>query len=297
MWSLARIPGKRFVMPRSSRTGTPSGPLTPSILGRCAEAGHSTRLHNIFPLRNQRRRLDRARLDLRGALVDRLLPPLRHRTVAGAELPEADAAVLQAEHVVLAALELAGLRVLDREEHGLVDLLLGARQDVRPEEPLVVVAADPADALALGRVQRAETAAAGNLEHDARPLADLAQCDLLALRLVDEVLRVGVEGLRPRDRLLRPGLEARDVPVDGGQLDPADGADHPAAVLRLQRGEVAGEVTDLLLLEQQALVVLRLALRVVDAHVHAREVALRELRGHRVQRVGLQEADADDQVV
>src|SRR4051794_12560775 len=244
MWSLARIPGKRLVMPRSSRTGTPSGPLTPSILGRCAGAGLSTR-PRILRLRDFRRRLDLAGDDLLGDLGDRRLLRGRHRAIAAAELSERDPAVLEAVDGVTAALVLGGLRSLDREVHGLVDLLPRARQHLRAEEALVVVDADAAHTLRLGRLDRAQTAAAGDLEDHARTLADLAEGDLLALRLVPEVLRVGVEGLRARDRLLRSRLVAGDEPVDGRQLDPTDGADYAALALGLQGGEVPSQVPDL----------------------------------------------------
>ena len=55
---------------------------------------------------------------------------------------------------------------------------------MRAEEGLVGVDADPPDVLLLRRVERAETAAAGDLEDDARALLDLVQGDLLALGLV-----------------------------------------------------------------------------------------------------------------
>ena len=61
------------------------------------------------------------------------------------------------------------------------------------EVALVGVDADALHALLLGRVERAEAALAGDLEDDLRALRDLVERELLALRLVDEVLRVAVE--------------------------------------------------------------------------------------------------------
>ena len=48
----------------------------------------------------------------------------------------------------------------------------------------------PHDRLLLGRVEDAEAAAAGNLEHDVRALRDLVQRQVLARVLGGEVLRV-----------------------------------------------------------------------------------------------------------
>src|SRR3954466_9375442 len=110
MWSLAMIPGKRFVMPRSSRTGT-SGPLTGSDLTAEQRGGpYDPPRHVELVLRHLRRRLDLAGNDLLGDRVDRLLPRRQDGAVAGAELAERDARVLEAVDGVTAALELAGLR-------------------------------------------------------------------------------------------------------------------------------------------------------------------------------------------
>src|SRR3712207_8552593 len=49
-------------------------------------------------------------------------------------------------------------------------------------------------------VERAQPALAGDLEHDVRALADLVERDLLARRLVDELLRVAVQELHVRVR-------------------------------------------------------------------------------------------------
>ena len=83
----------------------------------------------------------------------------------------------------------------------------------------------------------------------------------------------------------------------GGSLKPPTAlTDFPPARFGLQRAQVADEIAHLLLAEQEALDVLRLALerRLVD--VDDREARVREpLRDSR-DRVPLREADADDQV-
>ena len=61
---------------------------------------------------------------------------------------------------------------------------------MRAEVGLVGVDADAPDALLLRGVERAEPAASRDLEDDDRAARDLVQRDLLALRLVREVLRV-----------------------------------------------------------------------------------------------------------
>src|SRR5215212_12004490 len=142
----------------------------------------------------------------------------------------------------------------------------------------------------------AQAALAGHLEDDLRALADLVERDLLALGLVDEVLRVGVDRLDARVGLLGPRLVARDVVVDGRDLLATDARDDLLATLLLdvEPGHVAHEVAGLLLLEDQPVDVLGLALeqalRVVDdREVHARE-RLRDLGGG----VGHEEPDRDD---
>ena len=90
-------------------------------------------------------------------------------------LPSADAVVLQAEHGVGAAGELAVEHLLDRRVDGRVDALHRARQHLRAEVRLVGVDADPPDALLLRCVEHAEPAAAGDLEDDVRAVGDLVQ--------------------------------------------------------------------------------------------------------------------------
>ena len=95
--------------------------------------------------------------------------------------------------------------------------------------------------------------------------------------------------------LLRAVLVAGDVRVDRRDLLAADRADH--ARLRDRRGGDAGEAPCLLLGEQDAARVLRLALERGRRVVDDRELRVREpLRDGR-HLVGHQEPDADDEVV
>src|SRR5215208_5115273 len=105
-----------------------------------------------------------------------------------ADRPEADALLREAERDVATTLPRPVLHALDHAEDAFVDLLLRARQHVRTEERLVRVDADPPHVLLARGVERAEPAAAGDLEHDLRALLDLVQRELLALRLVVPVL-------------------------------------------------------------------------------------------------------------
>src|SRR5579884_2238297 len=108
-WSFARTPGKRLVMPRSSRTGVSvgaaatSGDSTERATGACSKAGPG---RNCAELPDLGRGLDLARDDLRAELVDLLDVRGRHVRV---DLAEADAVVLQVERQVRAARELAAL--------------------------------------------------------------------------------------------------------------------------------------------------------------------------------------------
>src|SRR5262245_28920338 len=121
-WSLATTPGKRFVMPRSSRTA-----------GSCAIGGNPRGRERVPPpglavCLLLDRRVDLARLDLCGELVRalRVLPSDRRRQGL-AQPAVSDAVVLQREDRVVATLELR-LRldvVLDRVVNRDVDLLRG----------------------------------------------------------------------------------------------------------------------------------------------------------------------------
>src|SRR3954447_6544414 len=173
----------------------------------------------------------------------------------GGDLADAGAVVGQVERGVRPALERAVLGRLDRVEHGDVDLLDGRGQHLRADVGLVGVDADALHRLLLRRVEDAEAALARDLEDDLRTLRDLVERQLLALRLVDEVLRVAVEGLDARVGRLGAGLVARDVVIHRRDLLAADGADDllAARVLGVQAREVAGQVARLLLGEEQAL--------------------------------------------
>ena len=195
---------------------------------------------------------------------------------------------------VRAALQLAALRGDDRRVDGDVDLLECARHDLRAEVALVSVDADAEDVLRVGCVEHAEAALAGDLELDRRALRDLVQRLLLALRLCDEVLGVVVQRLDARIGLLRAELEAGDVAVDRRDLEAADRADRGAALgLDVEARRVADEVAGLLLLEEQALDVLRLVLQAVASTSTIANLLLLYDDRDRVHRIGHQEADAD----
>src|SRR5215208_1822161 len=279
---LATSEPKRLVIPRSSRAGA-----APDI-GSVVTAG--LRLLDLG-----RDVGDLAVLDLLHHLVDLLLVL---RALRG-DLAEADAAGLDVEHGVRAALEGAVLDRLDRVVDGHVDLLEGARDDVRAEVALVGIDADALDVLLLRRVERAEAALAGDLEDDLRALRDLVERELLAEVLLDEVLGVAVEGLDVRVGLLGAGLEAGDVAVDRRDLLAADRGDHlvAALVLDVEPRQRSDEVAGLVLLEQQAVDVRGLALHQGLRVVDDREVRVRKLLGDGLHRLGHQEADADDEVV
>ena len=84
----------------------------------------------------------------------------------------------------------------------------------------------------------------GDLEHDVGALVDLVQGDLLALRLVLEVLRVLVDHLDVRIRVVGALLEAGDPVVHRWDGYAADGRD--GAALRHHRRDDARKVTGLL---------------------------------------------------
>src|SRR5581483_11279567 len=175
--SFATTPGKRLVIPRTSRTGASA-----AIARDSTGVGGGPPPSRVLRLELD----DGLDLDLPGrdllADRDRLRDErLRHLRADGAE---ADAAVLQAVEHVGAALELARLRLGRQVLDGLVDPLQGARQHVRPEVELVGV--DAPDVVLLRRREGAEATAARDLEDDLRALLDLRQRRLVALRLVVE---------------------------------------------------------------------------------------------------------------
>src|SRR5581483_8999243 len=291
--SFAITPGKRFVIPRSSRRGASA--IARAILSRRGvrpPCGGPTLVASFRPLLDGRGdALDLAgleELELRG---DGVLDRRRHLR---APLAVADAADVRAELLVRAALQRAPLGGLDRVVDGDVDALQRARHHPRTEVALVGVHADSELPLLVCRVEHAEPALARDLELDDGALRDLVERLLLALRLGDEVLRVVVERLDPRVGLLRAVLEAGDVPVDRRDLQTTDGADRLALVrLRPETGGIADEVARLLLAEQQPLDVLRLVLHRRDVDVDDRELVVGIRRRDRIERVRHQEADAD----
>src|SRR5919106_1394796 len=237
-WSFARTPGKRFVIPRSSRT------TGRSLIARDSTARRTTRAGPAGPLSSYsletalqlRRRLDPAGDDQGPQLVHLRDERLRNPRIG---LADGDAVVLQVEEQVGAALVRPPLggenRGLDRD----VDPLDGARQDVAAEELLVVVDADAPDALLLRRVERTEAAAACDLEHDLGAAVDLRERELLALRLVDEVLREVDQRPRAPDAALRARPVRGDEDVHRRERDAAHGADHVSAVTLRHLGREA----------------------------------------------------------
>ena len=217
----------------------------------------------------------------------------------GVGLADPDAAGLGVEDRVLAGLEAAVLDLLGGDEHGVLDLLERRGHHVIAQIALVGVDADALHALLLGGVERAEAALAGHGEDDLGALGDLVERDLLALRLVDEVLRIAVQDLDVGVRLRGTGLVARDVGVDRRDLLAADRRDDlvAALVLRVQARHVADRIAALGLLERQALHVLRLGLHRRLREVDDAEVRRREGVGHLLGRRAHQEAVGHDQVV
>src|SRR3954470_10492779 len=244
--SLARTPGNRFVIPLSSSAAGAS-------IGR--DSRDSARWACELRAADGRRHLQRARDDLLAHGVHAVDQRLRHLR---ADLAHADTVVLQIEEDVAPPGELAGADVADGVVDADIHALDAAREDVRPEEGLVAVDADPPDLLLLRRVERADPAQACNVEDDLRAGRDLVERELLALVLRDEVLRVVDEDLHLRVRALRAELVARDPDVDRRDLHAADRADHllAALLLRHQRREGADETAALVRGVGQALDVL-----------------------------------------
>src|SRR5512133_3228388 len=244
------------------------------------------------------RRLDLAGDDLGLHLVDLDQPGLRNLGLR-ADLPEGDAFVLQVEDEVAAALvPLATLRSLDCEEDPGVHPLHSAREDVVAEVRLVDVDADaPASGL-LGRVQSTEAARTGHGEDHLRASVDLVLGDALALRLIDEVLRVADPDRCPRDALERPCLVAGEERVYRRDLEAAHRTDVLATSPRSYfRRKAADEVAVLLGGVRQAFDVRVLPLEGFDPLIGDRELRVRELICHVLGRIRQQEASRDDDVV
>src|SRR5438067_9453985 len=118
MWSFARTPGNCFAMPRSSRTGVSSMRGDSMQANREGGLRAGTRLRCLQRLADRGRNLDLPRDDPPLEDGDLRHHPLFQRALQPrADLAERDAVVLQVEHGVRAALEMAGLRLLDRVEH------------------------------------------------------------------------------------------------------------------------------------------------------------------------------------
>ena len=216
----------------------------------------------------------------------------------GAELPESDAILVETEDRIPATLEGAILRGLRREEHGAVDALEPTREHVRPEERLICVDADAPDLLLLRREQRSEPTQARDLEDSLRPVRDLIQRELLALRLIFPVLRVPPLDLHPGGGRCRSRLVAGDEAVDRRLLGARHRADEiPAGALCLQRGEVADEVADLLLPEEKPLGVRGFPLERGLIDIDDGELRVGERLRRTRDCITLGVADADDQVV
>src|SRR5262249_11118771 len=101
--------------------------------------------------------------DLGPDVLDLGLERARHRR---ADRAEADTAVLEGEAGSATGLERPARELFDRVEHGHVHPLHRARQDVTAEMGLVDIDSDPPDAALSCRLQRPESADAGDLEDD-----------------------------------------------------------------------------------------------------------------------------------
>src|SRR6185436_16495281 len=245
-------PWRRSKSTRSFATSAPKRLVTPSSSRARVAVAFRGLLHGVGDVAQ----LARGDLLLERGDLGLVLGPHAVR------LAEADAAGLRVEHRVRARLEAAVLGLLGGLEDRLVDLLERRRHHLRAEVGLIGVHADALRALLLHGVQRTEPALARDREDDLRALAELVERELLALVLGDEVLRVRVERRGLRIRVGDALLEPRDVVVDGRDLLAADGRGDllAALVLEVQPGHVADEIAGLVLLEEQAADVLRLAL-------------------------------------
>src|SRR5690242_12271635 len=203
--SLATTPGNAFLIPRISRT---------------VEASTAEDSMEVVGAGLQRSGdLDLARDDLLLQLVHLVDEVLRD---GGVDLPDVHAAVLQVEEQVVAALELTLRDLLRRVEDAVVDALHARGEDALGVVVLILVDADAPDPGRVGGLERAEAAAAGDLEEHLGTLRDLVLRDGLALVRGDEVLRVPDQDLDVRVVELRAVLVAGDPDVDRRDLQPAD---------------------------------------------------------------------------
>src|SRR5215210_5265999 len=188
--SFATTPGNRFVIPRSSRRGA-------SAMGWKRKGGGQppTPLYVAASLSAERcGRVDPATDQLLPSLVDGVLHLLRDCVRIGSE-QLGIGELLDTEEAVRSALERAVLLGFDRLEDREIERFQRARDHAVASERLVGVDADRHHAFLARRVERSEAAVARDLEDDVGALGDLIERDLLALRLVDEVLGVGVQEL------------------------------------------------------------------------------------------------------
>src|SRR5919204_400334 len=296
-WSFASTPGKRFVIPRTSRTGRSS---------TVADSKPVRRRRAAWPAFLVKPMISRSRLrhlDLAGD--DEPLEPVHLRDVGlrhlRADLADADAPVLQVEEHVRSAAERAVLGRTDDAQDPEIHALELARQDVLPEVRLVDVDADPPDVLVLSGTQRAEAARAGDVVDDLRACRDLVQRQRLALVLLGEGSRIVDLHLDAGHALLRTGDVTGEELLDRRNCLTADAADHVAAGLLCHQGtKAADEVAALLHRELRAHDVRRLgaversALHVI---VGDRELDALELVRDLLLGIGKQVPRADDDVV
>src|SRR5580765_1626350 len=284
-WSLATTPGNRLVMPRSSRT----------VEGSTATAADSREAAG-GALLERRGDLDLARDDLLLQLVHLFDEGLRHRRV---DLADVHAAVLEVEEQVASAPELVLGDELRGLEDAVVDALDAGGEHALRVVVLVLVDADAPDAGLVRGLERAEPAAAGDLEEHLCALRDLVLGHRLALVRSDEVLGVADQDLDLRVVELRAVLVAGDPDVDRRDLQAADRADDLLAALLLGHlgGEVADEAAGLVRrVGQSHHVPAAVERRARDVVVGDREVDVRVLLRDCVGGVGEQEAGRDDQV-
>ena len=225
--------------------------------------------------------------DLGPDVLDLGLERARHRR---ADRAEADTAVPEGEAGSATGLERPARELLDRVEHGHVHPLHRARQYVPAEMGLVDIDSDPPDSTLSCRLQRPESAGAGDLEHDSRALRDLAQGDRPTFHGVEEVVGIAVQRRDARIGSSRACLVAGDEPLDRRHPLAADRADHllPGRERQHERSQVAGQITGLLFAEHEAHDVLRAMRQIVVGDVDDREPRFGKPGGDSVDRGGRQ---------
>src|SRR5215216_2605801 len=234
--------------------------------------------------------------DLGPDVLDLCLERAGHRR---AHRAEADTAVPEGEAGRATGLERPARELLDGVEHGHVQPLHRARQDVPAQMGLVDIDADAPNALLLRRVEGAEATGAGHLEHDSRSLRDLAQGDRPTFHRVGEVVGIAVQRRDARIGSSRPCLVAGNPPLDRRHLLAADRADHllPGRERQHERSQVTGQITGLLFTEHEAHDVLRAMRQIVVGEVDDGEPRFGKPGGDSVDRGGGKEGCSDDEVV